>query len=207
MRHPEKGFRPIRFDRPQPDDNWPYHGHPNDGFDPQYGVKSPKHERHIFVRRDQVVFDIDAQLSILSEARKNPDGTQDDSFTNATSKYTQLFYRWIDTYIGEAKAIMAAFVLEKSATSAMNSIKDNEEVDIDMLMPDWYDDTTFQQLCNAVHDFVVDATLLDYLTMRLSSKDPVTADKATQAEERRSRIRELANMAIPGRISKPYKPF
>jgi len=207
IRHQEKGYRPIRFDRPEPDDNWPYSNRPNSGDDRQYGIRSPKFERHLFIRRDQVFFDIDAQLSMLADARKNPDGTTDDTLTNATVKYQQMFFRWIDLHIGEAKTTMSAFVLEKFRETAMNSIKDRDEIDITLLMPKWYDDTTFAQLCDKVHEYVVTATICDFCAMRLTSKDPVTADKVNQKIEAQAEIRKLANMAKPGRISKPFKPF
>lgn len=205
--HEQGKWRPIDLRPPQPDDNWPYQGHPRNGKDPQYGVKSPKFERHLFIRRDQIFFDIDAQLGMLAEARKNQDGTEDDTITNATTKYQQMFYRWIDRHIGEAKTTMSAFVLEKFRTTAMNSIKDKDEVDITMLMPEWYDDTTWQQLCDKVHEFVVNATIADYSIMRFTSKDPVTVDKLQLAEEAKGEIKKLANMNKPGTISKPFKPF
>lgn len=209
MRTPnqEKGFRPIRISRPKPDDNWPYRNHPHQGNDPQYGIKSPKFERHLFIRRDQIFFDIDAQLSILADARKTPDGTTDDTLTNATTKYQPMFYRWIDSHIGEAKTTMSAFVLEKFRESAMNSIKDHEEMDITLLMPEWYDDTTFPQLCDKVHEYVVSSTLYDFYKTRLTSKDPVTIDMEKQSIEAKAEVRKLANAAKPGRISKPQKPF
>lgn len=206
-RRKEKGYHPIHFSRPQPDDNWPYRNHPQSGNDKQYGIKSPKFERHIFIRRDQIFFDIDAQLSILADARKNPDGTENDTLTNATSKYQQMFYRWIDTHIGEAKTTMSAFVLEKFRETSMNSIKDNEEVDIELLFPEWYDDTTFPQLTNAVHDYVVSATLFDFLSVFLTSKDPLTVDKLQQKTESLAEVKKLVNASKPGRISKIQNPF
>ena len=207
IRHQEKGYHPVRFDRPQPDDNWPYRNRPVSGNDRQYGVKSPKFERHIFIRRDQLLFDIDSQLSMLADARKSPDGTQDDTIANATTKYQQMFFRWMNTHLGEAKAVMAAFVLERSTETAMNSIKDNEETDITLLFPEWYDDTTFPQLSDAVHAYIVNATMADFCIMRLTSKDPVTIDMKEQKELGLSDIRRLVNMAKPGRISKPLQPF
>lgn len=207
IRHEQGRWRPMDFRRPEPDDNWPYRSKPRQGNDPQYGVKSPKFERHIFIRRDDVFFDIDAQLGMMADGRKTADGAEDDSMSNATTKYRQMFYRWIDRHVGVAKTVMSAFVLEKFRETAMNSIKDVDEVDITLLVPEWYDDTTFAQLCDKVHEYVVDATMADYCIMRLTSKDPVTVDKLQLAEEAKSEIRKLANMAKPGRISKPYKPF
>lgn len=205
--HEQGKWKPIDFRPPQPNDNWPYQGQPRNGNDPQYGVKSPKFERHIFIRRDDVVFDLDSQLGMIADARKAQDGTEDDTITNATTKYSQMFYRWIDAHIGEAKTTMSAFVLEKFRTTAMNSIKDKEEVDITLLFPEWYDDTTFQQLCDKVHEYVASATMADFCKMRFTSKDPVTVDKMQDAETAKNEVRKLVNMSKPGTISKPFKPF
>ena len=158
---PLHGHRP-----PQPPDNWPYQTRPNNGFDPQYGIKNPKFERHIFISRDQIMYDIDAQVSMMARARRKEDGTEDDTFSNATTLYQQQFYRWIDKHIGIAKSAMSAFVLENYKTTKMNSISQKEEVDITLLMPEWYDDTVFEQLCSAVHDYVVSATLFEVLPSR-----------------------------------------
>lgn len=207
IQHEQGQYHPIEMQRPQPDDNWPYRGEPTTPHDPEFGVKNPKFERHIFIRRDQIFFDIDSQLSMLADARKNADGTEDDTITNATSKYQQMFYRWIDSHIGEAKTIMSAFVLEKFSDTAMNSIKDHEEVDIELLVPEWYDDTTFPQLCDKVHEYVVSATMADFCYVRFTSKDPVTVDKREQKSDCEGELRKLVNMAKPGRISKPFKPF
>ncbi len=203
----EKGFRPISINRPEPDDNWPYRRYPNNGNDKQYGVKSPKFERHIYIRKDEIIFDIEAQLSIVSKMRRKEDGTEESVLTGATSTYHQMFVRWIDKHIGEAKTVMSAFVLERFKTSQTNSIKDKDEVDITLLMPEWYDDTTFPQLCTAVHDYVVNATLFDFLSMTLTSKDPVSVDKNETSAKSQYQIKKLVNAAKPGRISKPFKPF
>ncbi|MBR1448816.1 MAG: hypothetical protein IJ588_08760 [Prevotella sp.] len=207
IEHERGRWKPIDYRPPQPDDNWPYRHRPRSADEPEYGVKGPKFERHIFIRRDQVMFDIDAQMGMVADGRKNADGTEDDTLTNATTKYAQMFYRWVDRHIGEAKTVMSAMVLEKYRDTAMNSIKDTEEIDITLLVPEWYDDTTFQQLCDKVHEYVVAATMADFCVLRLTSKDPVTLDKVSQYTEAIMEIRKLVNMAKPGRISKPLKPF
>lgn len=199
---------PLQGERPpQPNDNWPYHGHPTTPHDKEFGIKDPKFERHIYIRRDQLMFDIDTQLAMLAKARRKADGTEDDSMTQATTTFQSMFYRWIDTQIGKAKTVMSAFVLEQYSETAMNSIKDNEEVDITLLMPSWYDDTTFQQLCDAVHNYVVNGTLREYFILTLTSKDPVTVDKNQLMVEGESEIRKLVQAAKAGRIHKKYKPF
>ena len=207
IRHEHGRYRPVMPDRPKPDDNWPYHNHPTTPHDREYGIKNPKFERHIFIRRDQILFDIDAQIQMVASARRKPDGTEDETMQQATDKFSAMFYRWIDTHIGEAKTVMSAFVLERFKENAMNSIKDVEEVDITLLMPEWYDDTTFPQLTNAVHNYIVNATLYDYFLLTLTSKDPVTVDKAQAMIDAMTDVKTRVNASKPGRISKPLKPF
>ena len=101
------------YGKPQPPDNWPYHNQPNNGNDRQYGIKSPKFERHLFISRDNILFSIDAQLGMMAKTRRKPDGTEDDTMTNATTTFQQEFFRWIDKHIGVAKSVMSAFVLEQ----------------------------------------------------------------------------------------------
>ncbi len=203
------GYKPVdwRHRRPQPNDNWPYQGRPTTPHDREYGIKNPKFERHIFISRDQVFYDIDAQIGMMNSSRRKEDGTEDDKMGNATTQYRQQFYRWIDTYIGKAKGVMSAFVLEQFKTSKMNTISQTEEVDITLLVPEWYDDTVFDQLCSAVHEYVVNATLYEYFSLTLSAKDPVTASKQDQMNDALSDVRKYVNASKPGSIRKPLKPF
>lgn len=203
----EKGYRPFNINPPLPEENWPYHHHPDHPNDRQFTYKAPKFERHVFIRKDQVFFDLDSQLGILSLARKKQDGTEDDSLTNATTTYRQMFYRWIDKHIGIAKGVMSAFVLDRFKTTSMNSISDKDEIDIELLMPEFWDDTVFDQLTNAVHDYVVNATLYEYFTISLTSKDPVTVDKRQLMIEALSDVKKYVNAAKPGFIHKIKSPL
>ena len=199
---PLHGHRP-----PMPNDRWPYQNYPQNGNDPQYGIRGPKFERHIFISRDQIFYDIDAQIGIMNGARRKEDDTEDDKMASATTTYQQQFFRWIDTYIGKAKGVMSAFVLEKFKTSKMNSISQKEEVDITLLMPQWYDDTVFDQLSDAVHSYVANAALYEYFSLALSIKDPVTASKKEMMDDALSDIRKYVNSARPGEVRKPQNPF
>ena len=75
LRHERGRWKPLSGSRPAPDDNWPYRRRPQSGDDPQYGVKRPKMERHLYIRRDQVLYDIDAQIGMLSDGRRQSDGS------------------------------------------------------------------------------------------------------------------------------------
>jgi hypothetical protein len=212
------GYKPIPVPGvgrpPLPNDNWPYSSHPNDGFDPQYGIKNPKFNRHIYIRRDQIMYDLDAQIGIMAQARRKNDGTEEDTFSNATSKFQQQFYRWIDKHLGIAKNKMMTFVLEEYRTSKLNSISQSEEVDIELLVPAWWDDTVFEQLVQAVHDYIVNATLYEFFSIALivpsrygNHQDPATVNKQQEMMESLDEIKKLVNSSKPGRIRKPLKPF
>lgn len=205
--HEQGKYKPIDFGRPMPDDNWPYPHRPVSPNDPNFGIKAPKFERHIFISRDQIFYDIDSQISIVSGARRKGDGTEDDTLSNATTTYKQQFFRWIDKHIGIAKNKMQTFVLEQFKTTKMNSISQVEEVDITLLMPEWWDDTIFDQLVQAVHDYIVNAVLQEYFIITLTSKDPVTVDKGLLAATSLDEIKKLSNSAKPGRIKKNLAPF
>lgn len=192
---------------PLPDDNWPYHGYPTTPLDREFGVKNPKIERHIFIRQDSIFYAIDAQLLILARARRQPDGTENEPMAMATKDFRPMFCQWIDDHIGEAKTAMAAFVLEHTKRSAINAMENNEEVDITLLMPHWYDDTTFKQLKSAINNYVVDATLYDYFMLALTEKDPVTLSKAVSKNNLLDEIKKLVNMSKPGAVKTKMNPF
>lgn len=205
--HEHGSYTPLSYNEPLPDDNWPYQGIPANGDDKQYGIRSPKFHKHIYIRRDQIFADLDADIMMVSESRPNPDGSENKVLANATERFRPRFYRWIDSYIGKAKEVMAAFLLEEFRTSAINSIKDVDEVDLLLLFPEWYDDTNFQQLADAVHDFIVNSVLTEFFSLTLTSKDPVTVDKSAMADAARQEIKKLVNASKPGRIRKIQKPF
>ncbi|MBP0985531.1 MAG: hypothetical protein J6P39_00800, partial [Oscillospiraceae bacterium] len=89
----------------------------------------------------------------------------------------------------------------------MNNIKDKEEIDVELLMPHWWDDTVFDQLTESVNDYVTNALLQEFFTVTLTSKDPVTIDKATLAADALNDIRKYANASKPGTIRKQLSPF
>lgn len=207
-RHREKGYKPVRLmEHPMGDENWPYNGHPSGPNDRQFGYNAPKFERHIYIRRDQVFHDLDAQLLMIAKMRRKADGTEDDTFTNATSDYHGQFLRWIDKHMGIAKGVMSAFTLDRFHAQKFNSISDAEEVDIELLMPEYWDDTVFDQLVNSVHDYITNSVLYEYLLLTLTTKDPVTVDKQGQSQKAFLDIKHYVNAAKPGRIHKTLQPF
>lgn len=214
IQHEHGRYRPVHCDEPKPDDNWPYHDYPTTPHDPEFGVKNPKFERHVFIRRDQIFYDIDAQIQMVASSRRNADGTENEIIQQATEKFRPMFYRWIDKNINTLKSAMSAFILEQFTETTINSIKDKEEVDITLLMPEWYDDTTFPQLSDAIHNYVVDATLYEYFNLTLAAStrrgmtvDPITIEKKQQMADDIANVKKLIHASKPGAIHKIQKPF
>lgn len=214
IEHEQGKYKPVRHGQPLPQDNWPYNERPDSPDYKPFADKAPKFERHIFIMRDQLLYDIDAQIGMMATARRNPDGTEENTFSNATTTYRQQFYRWIEKHIGIAKGVMSAFLLEKFKTTKLDNISQEQEVDITLLMPEWYDDTVFDQLCQAVHQYVVDATLYEFFsiallvpTRRSVAEDPATIVKRQQMAQDLQDIRKYVNASKPGRIHKILKPF
>ena len=197
MKQQEKGFKPI----PE------FIGYPfNDNCHCQCPDKQKMEPKHIFLRRDQFFFDIKAQLMMVTKARRREDGTEDELLSNATNTFKSEFDRWITKHIGIAKGIMAAFVKESKSNTAINGIKDNEESEVLMEFPIWYDDTTFQQLSDAVHDYVVNAVLFEFLSVVMPN-DPLVAVKKEAMEEAKQNIKKFVNAAKPGMLHKKFSPF
>lgn len=205
--HKEKGFHPVYPDGVVREENWPYPHHPSGPSDRVFSYKGPKFERHIYIRTDQVLFDIDSQLSMIATTRRKADGTEDDNFTNATTTHQGQFQRWIEKHIGVAKGVLSAFTLDKFHAQKMNTVSASDEVDIELQMPEYWDDTVFDQLVNAVHDYIVNSVLNEYLTLTLTAKDPVTADKREQSHRAFLDIKHYGNAAKPGFIHKRLHPF
>ena len=183
---------------------WPYDHHPTPN-DPVFRG-NPHFERHIYILRDQVLYDIDAQVSIIAKVRRKPDDSEDNTLTDITEQYKPLFHRWIDKYINLAKGRMAAFILEPFKTAKTNTL-DTNEIDIELQVPDYWDDTMFQPLSQAVHDFVVNGALYEFATLTLPPKEHIINVKRTDMEESYSDIKKYICATKPGTIRRPLQPF
>lgn len=208
IRNNEKGYRPFDvLSRPKPDENWPYPHHPNNPNDRVYGNKAPKFIKHVFLRRDQVMFDVDAQISIITGVRQKEDGTEDDKMTSATTTYKQQFARWFEKHLALCKKVLTAFLLEKSIQAKMNTVSEAEEIDLELQFSETWDDTVFPQLVQSIHEYLVNAILYEYFLLSLTSKDPVTIDKGILSNEALHDVKVMANAVKPNRVHKVLKPF
>lgn len=171
---------------------------------PRYGVVT----KHIFILASQLFYDIDAETGLLSRARKNEQGGQDTSLaTSEADTYRPMFFRWFDKYVRKAEGRMQAFLAKPVGVARMNDLREWEEKEIVLLMPDYWDDTCYDELVNAIHQYIVKGALFEYYKITLTSKDPVTVDTLAQADESYEDIKRCVCSTKPGSVKKTLKPF
>lgn len=188
------------------DRNWPYPRHPQGPNDPVHGRK-PYFERHIYLFRDQLRYDISSIVGIVSQTRRTEDGKEDPSLKNAMDTYSGLIDRWIDKYVGLAKGRMSAYLLERFHTTTSDTIGNANEIDIELEVPEYWDDTVFEPLKQSVHDYVVNGTMYELFNLVLPPKENVVNQKRIDMEESYHDIKRYICSSKPGRVKKPLQPF
>ena len=169
--------------------------------------KKEKKTRKIYIRRDQIMADVDAQIEIVSATHTKEDGSVNPVFDNAMMRYQGLFDRWLNKYLDNTKSRMAAYLLVPYQHGAMNADRDWEEVVLDLSFPWSWNDTTFPQLVSAIHVYIVNSILTEFFIMTITSKDPVTADKQSIADEAYAQIKHCCVTQIAGAARRPLNPF
>lgn len=165
-------------------------------------------DKHIFIYANQLWYDIDATTSMLARSRRQIKDPQGETIpTSENDQERPLFYRWFDKYLKKAEGMLKAYLMKPSGVTRDNALKEWEEKDIWLRMPDYWDDTRYDSLAKAIHDYVVTGALLEYFMLTLSSKDPLTVDKSSQLTDAELDIISAANATKPGSVRKPLKPF
>jgi hypothetical protein len=191
--------------RRHPPETWPYRRHPIGPNDPMFGGH-PYFERHIYIYREQIQFDVTSQSEVIIAARAQDSKTQT-GLNNIATKYKAMFDRWIDKYVNLAKGRMAAFILEPFKTSKGNNLKQEDEIDIELQVPFSWDDTTFQPLVQAVHDYIVNGCIYELLSLIMPPKEFVTNQKRIDMEQSYADIKRYVCSVKPGWVRKPLQPF
>lgn len=165
-------------------------------------------DKHVFVYADQIWYDIDATTSILGKARRGNQTNQEEIIpTSENDRERPMFYRWFDKYLNKAETILSAYVMKAEGKVRDNTLKEWEEKDIWLRMPDYWDDSRFDSLVKAIHDYISTGALLEYFKLTLTSKDPLTVDKATDLEDAELEITSCANATKAGGMTRMLKPF
>lgn len=163
-------------------------------------------EKHIFILADQLFYDIDAVTGLVDKATRGTEGTP----TTATSEsdiYRPMFYRWFDQYIAKIETILKAFVVKPERVANINGIREWDEREIVLLMPDYWDATAYDALVAAIHRYISVGALYEYFALTLTSRDPRTTDKFLQLDDAYDDICASAFAVKPGAIHRSLNQF
>lgn len=165
-------------------------------------------DKHIFIYANQLWYDIDATTNMVGRARRNNQTAQEDVVpTSENDEERPLFFRWFDKYFAKVETILTAYVMKPTGNVRDNAIKQWEEKELWLHMPDSWDETRYDALVQAIHDYISSGALYEYFSIMLTSKDPLTVDKYGQVEEAEQSIIDLANTVKPGSLPHMLKPF
>lgn len=165
-------------------------------------------DKHIFVYASQLWYDIDATTSMVGRARRGNQTSQEDIVpTSEDGQERPLFYRWFDKYLQKAEGILSAYVMKPRGVVRDNALREWEEKEIWLRMPDYWDDARYDNLVKAIHDYIVTGALYEYFSLTLTSKDPITIDKLSQLEDAELEITDAANATKAGGMVRMMKPF
>lgn len=165
-------------------------------------------DKHIFIYASQLWYDIDTTTNMLGKARRGNQTNQEEVVpTSENDQERPLFYRWFDKYFQKAESTLSAYLMKPEGKVRDNALKEWDEKEICLRMPDYWDDTRYDSLVKAIHDYIATGALLEYFKLTLTSKDPLTVDKATDLEDAELEIINCANTTKAGSMVRPLKPF
>lgn len=165
-------------------------------------------DKHIFIYSNQLWYDIDTTTNVVAKSRRElQDSNGKYIATSENDQERPMFYRWFDKYLQKAEDVLSAYIMKPDGRVRDNAIKEWDEKEIWLRMPDYWDDTRLDSLVKAIHDYIVTGTLFEYFKLTLTSKDPLTSDKSTEMEDVEMEMIDCANATKPGAIVHTLKPF
>ncbi len=180
---------------------------------PSHDIYGGRYEQHpnkkkiLYIRKDQILGDIDASLEIVALTHATENGETMSPFVKPLERFKILFERWINKYLDNSKQRMQAYVMEPQQKAAMNAEREWEEKEIHLSFPWYWDDTAFNALSGAVHDYIVNSVLAEFFAMTITSKDPITLDKQSLAQDAYDNIKHYCVTTLPGTMRKKLHPF
>lgn len=165
-------------------------------------------DKHIFIYANQLWYDIDATTNLTGKARRGNQTNQEENIpTSENDEERPLFYRWFDKYIAKVETLLTAYVMKPLGRVRDNALKEWEEKEIWLRMPDCWDDTKYDALVQAIHNYIATGALYEYFMLTLTSQDALTIDKASQLDDAELDIIDAANTMKPGSMVRILKPF
>lgn len=163
--------------------------------------------RHLFIYKNQLMYDITAQVGIITNARRSEQGVQANAHEDMLDQYKGMFDRWIDKYVDKVKERLIIAIVDRHQYASGNEMKDWAEKEFLLDMPDWWDDMAWEPLVSSVHDYIVNSVLTEYFKLIYTSKDPITVDKYEDAGNAWDKIKVHLTAHKQGTIRKYLNPM
>ena len=161
--------------------------------------------KHIYIRKDQILFDVDAQTGLVMRSRRERGIDNNTIGTDQSDDFLPLYDRWVEKYTDYVKMILSAYIKSEPRIASINTLKKWEEMDIELEMPKYWNGEVYPMLVTAIHDYIVNGVLYDYFTLTLTANDPVTQAKKMELDEGEGRIKQL--LCNVKQVRKPLQPF
>ena len=161
----------------------------------------------INILRSQVLADVEGELSVVTIARRDKKTGLQDNNIERTEAIQPLLSRWFDKYMAGAKGAMAGALCERDSRNAANMVQDEDCRTITIRMGSWWNKAMFKPLANAVHDYVANGLMYEYLLLYFTTNDPLTQEKKQQTEDAYAAIRRCLTAYIAGKVRKGMHPF
>ena len=110
--------------------------------------------KHIFLQADQLLYDVDSITGMIDRTARIAHNDTEVA-TSESDTYRPMFFRWFDKYIANVEHCLSAFVLKPEGVTRLNDLKEWDEREISLLMPDYWDATVYDSLVKADRKSVV----------------------------------------------------
>ena len=145
---------------------------------------------------------------MVGRARRGNQTNQEDIIpTSENDRERPLFYRWFDKYLKKAEGVLSAYVMKPQGVVRDNALKEWDEKEIWLNMPDYWDDTRYDELVKHIHSYIVAGALYEYFLLTLTSKDPLTVSKQEEMNDEELEILDAASASKAGMLVHTLKPF
>lgn len=170
--------------------------------------EKPRHlMRHMFIYKNQIMYDVTAQVSIVSKMRRNEKGVEDSTLSDGIDSYEAMFDRWIQKYVEKVKERLIMCLHDIWSVGNGDELRNISEYEFLLSMPDWWDDTAWKPLVSSVHDYIVNSVLSEYFRLTLTAGDGVTQAKMEDANEAWNKIKACQTKHKQGTIRKFINPM
>lgn len=167
--------------------------------------------KQIVIHKEELLFDIENITHKIGNSRMNLDNKEQRAVYNLQAddgeQDRSIVFRSISKHISRAKNRMNVYLITKSPEVECNHlVTDENEKDYVIVLRfpwNWCDDY-FTQLSDAIHDYVVNACIFDFLLISAPSEAKIYKDLSDIAYDN---IKTCISARLAGTTRRPLQPF